>query len=48
MPKLLRQDFYQNVKETNKYQESLKEAKMKMIKQNVHPYYWSAFIMNGI
>ena len=44
----LMQDFYQNIKRTNNYQEALKESKIKMIKQDVHPYYWSAFIMNGI
>ncbi len=44
----LMQDFYENIKRTDNYQESLKESKMKMIKQDVHPYYWSAFIMNGI
>jgi len=40
--------FYTNVKQTNNnYSKSLKDAKLDMIKQNYHPYFWSAFIFSG-
>jgi len=37
--------FYQNIEGSN-YTEALRKAKLDMI--DMHPYYWSAFIINGI
>ena len=31
----------------NEYNVLLKKAKLNMIKQGLHPYYWAAFIING-
>lgn len=44
----LMKSFYTNIKKSNNYQKSLKESKIEMIKQNLHPFFWSAFILNGV
>jgi len=41
-------NFYKEAKESRNYAKSLKEAKLKMIKENLHPYYWSAFVIYGL
>lgn len=38
--------FYQNIKSGQEYAIALRNAKIKMIE--MHPYYWSAFILHGI
>jgi CHAT domain-containing protein len=38
--------FYANIDAGNNYATALRQAKLHMI--TMHPYYWSAFIMNGI
>jgi len=38
--------FYQNLKNKMSYKEALREAKLKMVE--MHPYFWSGFILNGI
>lgn len=43
----LMKEFYLNIKNTNDYPKSLQNAKLMMIKKNIHPFYWSAFILNG-
>jgi len=48
MTKELMVDFYKNIKNGLKYNEALKEAKLKMIKENKSPYYWAGFILNGL
>ncbi len=40
--------FYSNIKNTGDYQKGLKESKIKMIQEGLHPFYWAAFIMSGI
>ena len=39
--------FYQNIKNSADYQKSIRDAKLKMIKQNKHPFYWAGFIISG-
>jgi len=38
--------FYQNLKSGMSYKNALRNAKLKMI--DMHPYYWSSFILSGI
>lgn len=38
--------FYKSVKSGKNYKDALREAKLKMI--DMHPYYWSAFILSGV
>jgi len=40
--------FYENLKQNQNYSTALRNAKLKMIKKDMHPYYWSAFVMHGI
>ena len=41
--------FYEGLKDKNQpnYNVLLKNSKIEMIKQNLHPYYWAGFIING-
>lgn len=40
--------FYQESQKNNNYAKALRASKLKMIEENLHPYFWSAFILNGI
>jgi len=40
--------FYKNIKQGNSYSQALKRAKLKMIKQDMHPYYWAGFVLSGL
>jgi len=40
--------FYGFLKEKQGYSEALRNAKLKMINDGLKPYYWGAFILNGI
>jgi CHAT domain-containing protein len=40
--------FYKHLKEGKRYDIALREAKLEMIQEGLHPYYWSAFIIHGI
>ncbi len=40
-------DFYQNLGAGNSQAAALREAKLKMIGQNLHPFFWSPFILIG-
>ncbi len=40
--------FYKNISAGETYTTALKKAKLRMIKENMHPYYWAAFIMSGL
>ncbi|MFN6498505.1 MAG: CHAT domain-containing protein [Nostoc sp. DedQUE01] len=40
-------DFYQNLKQGMTKGEALREAKLKLIKDHRHPFYWSPFILIG-
>jgi len=45
----LMSNFYEKVaKEKKDYIDALREAKIEMIKQDKHPFFWSAFIISGI
>ncbi|MEA2028384.1 MAG: CHAT domain-containing protein [Campylobacterota bacterium] len=41
----LMQHFYDNLSQGMSYKKALREAKLKMI--NMHPYYWSSFVLSG-
>lgn len=40
--------FYQEMKQTPSYAKALKAAKLKMIENDIHPFYWAAFVVNGL
>ncbi len=40
-------DFYQNLGAGDSQAAALREAKVKMIGQNLHPFFWSPFILIG-
>lgn len=43
----LMKGFYQEIKKDKDYSEALRNSKLKMIKEDLHPFYWAAFIING-
>jgi CHAT domain-containing protein len=40
--------FYREMKATKNYAEALKTAKLKMITEGRHPFYWGAFVVSGL
>jgi len=46
--KELMSSFYQKMKENRNYAKALKAAKLKMIKEGKHPFYWAAFVVSGL
>ena len=40
--------FYREMKENKNYAEALKTAKLKMIEEGRHPFYWGAFVVSGL
>jgi len=46
--KELMTSFYQEMKENKNYAKALKAAKLKMIKEGKHPFYWGAFVVSGL
>ncbi len=46
--KELMSSFYQEMKENKNYAEALKAAKLKMIDEGRHPFYWAAFVVSGL
>jgi CHAT domain-containing protein len=40
--------FYQEMKSSLNYAQALKKAKLKMIKEARHPFYWAAFVVSGL
>ncbi len=46
--KKLMTSFYQEMKANKNYAKALKAAKLKMIKEGRHPFYWAAFVVNGL
>ena len=40
--------FYKNISAGDTYTTALKKAKLKMIQENMHPFYWAGFILNGV
>jgi CHAT domain-containing protein len=43
----LMSSFYKEINNNNNYSKSLQKAKLSMIKNNLHPFYWGAFILSG-
>ena len=46
--KELMSSFYQEMKQSPSYAKALKAAKLRMIKKDMHPFYWAAFIVSGL
>jgi len=46
--KELMSSFYKKVKTEPNYVKALKEAKLNMIKQNMHPFFWAPFVVSGL
>ena len=46
--KELMTSFYQEMKGTKEYAKALKAAKLKMIAERRHPFYWGAFVVSGL
>jgi CHAT domain-containing protein len=46
--KELMSSFYREMKATKNYAEALKAAKLKMIEEGRHPFYWGAFVVCGL
>jgi len=46
--KELMASFYQEMKHSNNYAKALKAAKLKMISEGRHPFYWAAFVLSGL
>ena len=40
--------FYQEMKENRNYAQAMKAAKLKMIGEGRHPFYWGAFVVSGL
>jgi len=40
--------FYEQIKEKPNYALALKEAKLKMIEEDIHPFYWGGFVVLGL
>jgi CHAT domain-containing protein len=41
-------DFYQGIQHNSNYAKALKEAKLKMITQGKHPFFWAGFVLSGL
>ena len=41
-------DFYRGIKKHSNYSRALREAKLKMIDEGRHPFYWGGFVLNGL
>jgi len=46
--KELMSSFYKKVKTEPNYAKALKEAKLNLIKQNMHPFFWAPFVVSGL
>jgi len=40
--------FYAYLKEGKTYTKALRDTKLRMIRENIEPKHWSAFVLNGI
>jgi CHAT domain-containing protein len=40
-------EFYQNLKQGMRKDEAFRQGKLSQIKNNVHPFYWSPFVLIG-
>ena len=41
-------EFYKAAKEDRKYAKALKDSKLKLLDQGMHPFYWAAFVLSGL
>ncbi len=46
--KELMSSFYQEMTQNTGYAKALKAAKLRMIKENRHPFFWAAFVVSGL
>jgi len=46
--KELMSSFYRGIEEKKSYAKALKAAKLKMIREGRHPFFWGAFVVNGL
>ena len=46
--KELMSSFYMQIQIQSNYSKALKEAKLDMINQDMHPFYWAGFILSGL
>jgi len=46
--KELMRSFYKEMKKHKDYAKALKAAKLKMIEEGKHPFYWGAFVVSGL
>jgi CHAT domain-containing protein len=46
--KNLMESFYKEQRVNKNYVKSLKEAKLRMIHENLHPYFWAPFVISGM
>jgi CHAT domain-containing protein len=44
----LMSSFYKEQQSAKNYSKALKKAKLKLIKQNKHPYFWAPFVLSGL
>jgi CHAT domain-containing protein len=40
--------FYRQMQKHESYEQALREAKLKMIRQGMHPFFWAPFILSGL
>jgi CHAT domain-containing protein len=46
---LLMERFYQESKDNNgSYAQALKQSKLKMVADDLHPFYWAGFVLSGL
>jgi len=43
----LMSNFYKKINRTQNYTKALKNAKLEMVKKDMHPFYWAGFILSG-
>ena len=44
----LMSSFYEEMQTQSSYSKALKEAKLRMIKKDMHPFFWAPFVVNGL
>ncbi len=44
----LMSSFYKEMQNHSSYAKALKEAKLKMIEKDMHPFYWAPFVISGL
>jgi len=44
----LMSSFYRQMQKHESYEQALREAKLKMLRQGMHPFFWAPFILSGL